>query len=62
LSGGTPSYDNIKRHFNRLGFRLDLHAVHAVGPRRITDLGHMNAWRNGIMRAEFLRIMGAAPW
>ena len=43
---GIPSYDNIKRDFNRFGFLLDLQAAHAAGPRRITDLGHLNAWRN----------------
>jgi hypothetical protein len=46
LEKGNPSYDNLKRDFNRLGFLLDLPAAHAAGPRRITDLGHLNAWRN----------------
>jgi hypothetical protein len=46
LEKGNPTYDNIKRDFDRFGFRLDLQAAHAAGPRRITDLGHLNAWRN----------------
>jgi len=100
LEKGNPSHDNIKRDFNRFGFPLNLQAAHARGPQRVTDLGHLNAWRNkaahqgtqtlgggvpaaltlpivkgwrtscdglatsldSIMRAELLRIMGAAPW
>jgi hypothetical protein len=100
LEKGNPKYDNIKRDFNRFGFLLNMPAAHPAGPQRVTDLGHLNDWRNkaahqgtqplgggvpatltlpivqtwrascdglaisldGIMRAELLRIMGAAPW
>src|SRR5947209_3077014 len=46
LEKGNPSYDNIRRDFNRFGFLLNLQAAHAVGPQRVTDLGHLNDWRN----------------
>ena len=100
LEKGNPTHDNIKRDFNRFGFLLDLQAAHPTGPQQVTDLGHLNDWRNkaahqgtqplgggvpaaltlpvvqawrtscnglatsldAIMRAELLRIMGAAPW
>jgi hypothetical protein len=100
LEKGNPSYDNIKRDFNRFGFVLDLQAIHPAGPQRVTDLGHVNEWRNraahqgthplgggvppvltlpimrnwrascdglassldGIMHAQLLPTMGAAPW
>lgn len=100
LEKGNPIHDNIKRDFNRFGFLLNLQAAHPMGPQQVTDLGHLNDWRNkaahqstqplggsvpaaltlaivqgwrtscdglatsldGIMRAEFLRILGVAPW
>ena len=34
---------HIKRDFNRFGFLLDLQVTNAG---QITDLGHLNAWRN----------------
>lgn len=46
LEKGNPSYDNIKKDFNRFGFLLNLQVVHPMGPQRITDLGHLNEWRN----------------
>ncbi len=46
LEKGNPSYENIKRDFNRFGFLLDLQAVHPLGRQHITELGHLNDWRN----------------
>jgi len=46
LEKGNPSYDNIKRDFNRFGFLLDLQSAHPLGPQWVTDLGHLNDWRN----------------
>ena len=46
LEKGNPTYDNIKRDFNRFGFLLNLQAAHPAGPRQVTDLGHLNDWRN----------------
>lgn len=46
LEKGNPSHDNIKRDFNRFGFLLDLQSAHPLGPHRVTELGHLNDWRN----------------
>ena len=46
LEKGNPTYENIKRDFNRFGILLDLQHAHPLGSQRITDLGHLNAWRN----------------
>jgi hypothetical protein len=46
LEKGNPSYDNIKRDFNRFGFLLNLQTAHPAGPQQVTDLAHLNAWRN----------------
>ena len=46
IEKGSPSYDNIKRDFNRFGFLLNLQAAHPAGPKLVTDLGHLNDWRN----------------
>jgi hypothetical protein len=46
LERGNPSYDNIRRDFNRFGFLLNLPAGLPTGPQRITDLGNLNQWRN----------------
>lgn len=46
LEKGNPSYDNIRQDFNRFGFLIDLQAAHPQGPQQITDLNHINTWRN----------------
>lgn len=46
LEKGNPTYDNIKKDFNRFGFRLHLPAAHPAAPQWLTDLGHLNDWRN----------------
>jgi hypothetical protein len=61
LEKGNPSYDNIKRDFNRFGMSLDLQAAHAAGPRRITDLGHLNAWRNRAAHQGTRPLEGGVP-
>jgi hypothetical protein len=61
LEKGNPSYDNIKRGFDRFGLVLDLQAVHPVGPRRITDLGHLNAWRNRAAHQGTTPLGGGVP-
>jgi hypothetical protein len=61
LEKGNPSYDNIKRDFNRFGFLLNLQAAHAAGPRRITDLGHPNDWRNKAAHQGTQPLGGGVP-
>src|SRR5271170_229045 len=46
LEKGNPTHDNIKRDFNRFGFLLNLQAAHPAGPHQVTDLSHLNDWRN----------------
>ena len=46
LEKGNPNHNNIKRDFDRFGIQVDLQAAHPTGSRRVTDLGHMNEWRN----------------
>lgn len=41
LEKGNPTYDNIKKDFNRFGFLLNLQAVHPAGPQQVTDLGQV---------------------
>jgi hypothetical protein len=44
LEKGNPSYNNIKRDFNRFGFQLQ-NANFAI-PQQLTDLHHLSDWRN----------------
>jgi len=46
LEKGNPSHDNIKRDFNRFGFLLNVQAAYPLGPQWVTNLGHLNDWRN----------------
>lgn len=43
IEKGNPTYANIKRDFSRFGFSLNLPATNA---QHVTDLGHLNGWRN----------------
>ena len=46
LEKGNPSYDNIKRDFDRFGFSLNLQIAQHQGGQPLTKLAHLNAWRN----------------
>jgi hypothetical protein len=61
LEKGNPTHDNIRKDFDRFGFRLDLRAAHPAGPRRITDLGHLNAWRNRAAHQGTQPLGGGVP-
>ena len=61
LEKGNPSYANIKRDFNRFGFLLNLQAAHATGPQWITDLGHLNDWRNRAAHQGTQPLGGGVP-
>ncbi len=45
LEKGNPSYDHIKRDFNRFGFELTSY-VSPLEIVLITQLSHLNEWRN----------------
>jgi len=61
LDKGNPSYDNIKRDFNRFGFLLDLQAAGAAGPQQVTDLGHLKAWRDRAAHQGTRPLGGGVP-
>ncbi len=46
LEKGNPTHDNVTRDFNRFGFRLNLQGAQPSGWQQVTDLGHLNDWRN----------------
>jgi hypothetical protein len=45
LDRGNPTHDHLKEDFKRFGFKLDLMADPANGPR-LTHLSALNKWRN----------------
>ena len=61
LEKGNPSHDNIKRDFSRFGFLLNLQAAHAAGPHQVTDLGHLNDWRNKAAHQGTQPLGGGVP-
>jgi hypothetical protein len=61
LEKGNPTYDNIKREFNRFGFLLDLQSAHSLGPQRVTDLSHLNDWRNKAAHQGTQPLGGGVP-
>jgi hypothetical protein len=61
LEKGNPSHDNIKRDFNRFGFLLNLQAAHPAGPQQVTDLGHLNDWRNKAAHQGIQPLGGGVP-
>jgi hypothetical protein len=48
LNTGNPNVENIRKDLERFGLLLDLHAANPANPRRITQLGHLNYWRNAV--------------
>jgi hypothetical protein len=46
LDFGNPSLDNLKKDFNRFGFRLDMAAADPANHPRLSDLIELNEWRN----------------
>ena len=46
LEKSNPTYENIRRDFNRFGFILDVQARDNSASRYLTDTSHLNDWRN----------------
>ena len=61
LEKGNPNYDNLKRDFNRFGFVLDLVIGPAMNSQRLTDLAHLNAWRNKAAHQGTQQFGGGIP-
>lgn len=58
VENGNPSHVNLKRDFGRFGTLLNLQAVN---PRQLTDLGHLNAWRNRAAHQGTKPLGGGVP-
>ena len=61
LEKGNPSHDNIKRDLERFGIELDLESAHTNGTHWVTDLGHLNAWRNKAAHQGTRALGGGVP-
>jgi hypothetical protein len=48
LSTANPTVENLRKDFERFGFVLDLAAADPTNAVRITQLGHLNYWRNAV--------------
>ena len=48
LNTGNPTVESIRRDFERFGFALDLANATPGNLLRMTDLGHLNHWRNAV--------------
>jgi hypothetical protein len=48
LTVGNPTIGNVRKDFERFGFILDLTAGVRGNVQRITQLGHLNFWRNHV--------------
>ena len=48
LNTGNPTFENIRRDFERFGFVLDFVRATPGNSILITHLGHLNHWRNTI--------------
>ena len=48
LNSGNPTIENIRKDFERFEFKLDLAHAGPSGRIWVTDLGHLNQWRNTV--------------
>lgn len=46
LDHGNPTHANIKKDFERFGFKLGLDVAAPANPLRLTHLSQLNEWRN----------------
>jgi len=61
LEKGNPNHNTIKKDFNRFGFLLNLQAANPAGPQQVTDLGHLNSWRNKAAHQGTRPLGGGVP-
>jgi hypothetical protein len=61
LEKGNPTYQNIKRDFNRFGFLLDLQSASPTGAAHVTNLGQLNDWRNKAAHQGTQPLGGGVP-
>ena len=65
LEKGNPSNENLVKDFSRFGFPLNFTAAYvadhlANGPR-VTDVGHLQAWRNRAVHQGTSPLGGGVP-
>lgn len=58
IETGNPSHVNLKRDFGRFGLSFNLQATNA---KEVTDLGHLNAWRNKAAHQGTRPLPGGIP-
>jgi hypothetical protein len=58
LEDRNPSYEHVKKDFNRFGFLLNLQPAYAV---QVTHLGHLNLWRNRSAHQGTRPLSGGVP-
>ncbi len=46
LDNGNPNLQNVRKDFERFGFRLNLADAEPGNPARLQHLGELNKWRN----------------
>jgi hypothetical protein len=46
LDHGNPTHANIKKDFERFGFKLGLSSADPANPQRLAHLSQLNEWRN----------------
>jgi hypothetical protein len=46
LDHGNPNLHNLRKDFERFGFRMELAAADPGNPARLEDLAELNTWRN----------------
>src|SRR5262249_10864775 len=65
LEQGNPNNDNLVKDFSRFGFVLNFTApavaAHAANGPRLTDLGHLQAWRNRAVHQGTSPLGGGIP-
>lgn len=61
LNTGNPTVENIRKDFQRFAFALDLASADPANPTRITDLGHLNYWRNAVAHQKVTPPPGGVP-
>jgi len=60
LNSSNPTIETIRKDFERFAFTLDFNADPANAPR-VTNLGHLNKWRNTVAHQKVVVPAGVPP-
>jgi len=61
LEKSNPSYENIRRDFNRFGFILNVQSMDSAASGFLTDSSHLNDWRNRAAHQAAHPFRGGVP-